>query len=287
MTPPLDEEAENKESRLLETEARAILERQGCPPCYPPCLEVPLRNVPDKYQAIVSYWQSLPGTGDVVLRAQLFDWQAFHAFQSRNRRKNQHERLDRYVEEVRELRRKYNIRGKVVLRSNTTQQSPLENWIEFQYYHLRIHEQLETERDDMRGKRDKARKEAENMASVDLTWAVFCYERRSETSERKLQTHKILLHWIEQKRALMDAGHSATVQDHGDGLDAVSKCVKAICTRSRQKRRPKTPTNSRISKARPGKRNVQRQGRAALESKPQVRTRYGRISKPPVRWMPG
>ncbi|KAL9118737.1 MAG: hypothetical protein Q9187_004713, partial [Circinaria calcarea] len=74
MTPPLDEEEENEESRLLEAQGRKELENDGCPPCYPPDLEIPLQNPPEKYQPIIGYWQSFPGTGDVVLRAELSEW---------------------------------------------------------------------------------------------------------------------------------------------------------------------------------------------------------------------
>ena len=80
MTPPVDEEEEDEESRLLEVQSRKELENEGCPPCYPPDLDIPLRNIPEKYRAITSYWKSFPGTGDVVLRAQLSDWQNFARF---------------------------------------------------------------------------------------------------------------------------------------------------------------------------------------------------------------
>ena len=44
MTPPLNEEVENEESRLLEM--RAGRESKGCLPCYPPYLEKYPREVP-------------------------------------------------------------------------------------------------------------------------------------------------------------------------------------------------------------------------------------------------
>lgn len=39
---------------------------------------------------IISYWTSFPGTNDVVLRAQLLDWERFRAFQRKIRRYYQH-----------------------------------------------------------------------------------------------------------------------------------------------------------------------------------------------------
>ena len=55
MIPPLDEDGEDEESRVLEAQARKDLENEGCPPSYPPDLNIPLRNPPEKYEAIISY----------------------------------------------------------------------------------------------------------------------------------------------------------------------------------------------------------------------------------------
>lgn len=45
-TPPLDREEENEESRLLEVQSCKELENEGCPPCYPPDLDISLQNIP-------------------------------------------------------------------------------------------------------------------------------------------------------------------------------------------------------------------------------------------------
>ncbi len=42
MTPPLDDEVEDNESREMEAEARKTMKTEGCPPCYSAYLEVPL-----------------------------------------------------------------------------------------------------------------------------------------------------------------------------------------------------------------------------------------------------
>lgn len=60
MTPPLDEE-ENKEPRVLEAQARKELENEGCPPCYPPDLAIPLHSTPEKYQVIIRYGNRFQG----------------------------------------------------------------------------------------------------------------------------------------------------------------------------------------------------------------------------------
>jgi hypothetical protein len=77
----VDVEEENIETRSFEAQARKELEKEGCPPCYPPYLDIPLRNIPHEYQAIMAYWQSFPSTGDAVLCAQLSDWKMFRVFQ--------------------------------------------------------------------------------------------------------------------------------------------------------------------------------------------------------------
>lgn len=103
MTPPLDEEEENEESRVLEAQARKELENEGCPPCYPPDLDIPLRNPPEKYQAIIWYWQSFPGTDDVVLCAQLSDWRKFRTSQGRDRARYRNQPFSNFVDEVRSV----------------------------------------------------------------------------------------------------------------------------------------------------------------------------------------
>jgi hypothetical protein len=82
----LDEQEENEDSRRREAQARQELEDDGCPPCYPPDVDIPLlRNLPEECQALVGYWQSFPGTGDVPLCAQLIAWRKFRAFQQQTR----------------------------------------------------------------------------------------------------------------------------------------------------------------------------------------------------------
>lgn len=105
MTPPVDEQEAIEEARALELQAREELEGDGCPPCYPECVKVPHEKPPEKYQTMVSYWQSLPGTSYLVLRAQHVDWQKFRADQKRARRFYGNGRLGEYMDQVRERRR--------------------------------------------------------------------------------------------------------------------------------------------------------------------------------------
>ena len=85
MTPPYDDEAKEEDFNSMEPQARKDLEKEGCPPCYPPDLEYPLRDVPEKHRGIISYWRSI-SFGDEVLCRQSSDWKEFRKFQGKNRR---------------------------------------------------------------------------------------------------------------------------------------------------------------------------------------------------------
>lgn len=90
---------------MFENQARKELESENCPPCYPPHLDILLQNIPEEYRLIVSYWQSFPGTGDVVLRAQLSDWRKFCVFQERVRAYYQNKPFSNFVNVVRDLKK--------------------------------------------------------------------------------------------------------------------------------------------------------------------------------------
>jgi hypothetical protein len=71
----VDEEAELEEARRFEAESRQKLESEGCPPCYPPDLDVSmLQNPPEECQAIVGYWRSFVGAHDTPLTRQFREW---------------------------------------------------------------------------------------------------------------------------------------------------------------------------------------------------------------------
>lgn len=129
----MDEDEKNEECRQLEGKARKELEDDGCPPCYPADLDITLRNIPQKFQAIEGYWLSLLRTDDVVLCAQASDWREFRADQLRLRPF----RNDEFMDDVRERRRRHGLGGDIRLLPKLRQQCRLKNWIEFQNYHLK------------------------------------------------------------------------------------------------------------------------------------------------------
>lgn len=267
----MDEEEENEDSRVREAQARQELENDGCPPCYPPYLDIPLRNLPEECQAIVEYWQSFPGTGDVPLCAQNTEWRKFRAFQSRVRRQLRNKSFSKFENEVRERRRRYQLSGDVRLILHPKQQSRLENWIEFQNYHLERLEWFEKKRDELKQELNEAQKKLGVTDVADSKCAVEDAEIVQQilnNAEWELKRHKVLLQWIEQKRWAIGSEYSTFTEEDNDDQNATSKAVRRISTYARQKRRPETSVilgKVRVVKAMPKKRNTHTQKPKASE----------------------
>ena len=270
MTPPLDEELEDNDSRSIEAKARKILENEGCPPCYPIYLEVPLRDPPKKYQAIVFYWKSFLGTGDVVLQAQLSDWKRFREFQKAVRRYYRHRNFSEFVDQVRERRRRHGLGGNVCMRFDL-EQSRLETWFEFQDWHLQHLKGFEKNRDELRKVLDNARKEANGTGAVEDAEA---YQQDLEYAEWELERHKTLLHWTEQERLAMGTGYPTPVEkEDREDRDAAPKAVQRTSPITRRKKQLEAPTvlsQVRVLKVKRRKRNTPRQKRKTLESESAV-----------------
>lgn len=210
LTPPVDEDEKNEEARRLEAHARKELEDAGCPPCYPPDVDITTRKVPEKLQAIVDYWLASLRTDDVVLCAQASDYRKFLADQLHTRRRLGNKCFGMYEDEVRERRRRYGLRGDVHLLPDSRQHSRLQNWVEFQNYHLKKLERLETEQDESRQKLDDTRKLASDRSAPAPKRAgnsAEALEHILEQVERSIEQRKVLLDWIEQWRQVMDTGH--------------------------------------------------------------------------------
>ena len=242
ITPPPDPEADIARDRGLEEQARKALLEAGWPPCYPINLEFPLQNVPEKYEA-VSYWQSLPGTGRVPLRAQLSDLESFRNYQGQVRRYYlPREKFGDFMQKVRDRRRRHGLKGHVCLRPDPKQQSQLETWIEFQNYHLDIHERLEEEMTNDRQGLDMARKKLETGTSeaTDAEHVEMC-NGKVRYSESKLRNHDKQLQWIEQQRIAM-ATEQATCT-HATGGHDRPRIMPTPTSPGRRKRdqKPRSP----------------------------------------------
>jgi len=224
---------------VLEAQARQDLESEGCPPCYPPDLDIPIRNPPEKYQAIIGYWYSLAGTGDVVLCAQRSDWRRFRASQPRARARYRNKPFSEFVEDTRERRRRYRLGGDISLQLDPEQQSQLENWTEYQNYHLKRLEQSEKKQVDLERQLEDAQKKAKDTdtaASQPVAHDIEVIPRILGIVEWDLQRLKVLLQWIENERQAMDLGHRALVEDGGDDHDTAPKAVRRTSTRARKQK---------------------------------------------------
>ncbi|MCJ1255218.1 hypothetical protein MMC24_003034 [Lignoscripta atroalba] len=274
LTPPPNHEADTEDARYEEEQARKALHEDGCPSCYPADLDFPLQNISGEYERVVSYWKSLPGTGYAVLSAQLSDWRSFRGFQKRVRlhylsRGNFHT----FQDKVRDRRRRHGLEGDASLHSNPEKHSRLENWIEFQDYHITIHERLEKavgDRATLNTAQETLMPGASEIGDAEESGIS---GERSKASESRLIYHEFLLQWIERQRKAMAAEHASSfvdTRDHNDCGDG-PKATRGAPTLDRRKRGSKarsilSPVQPGISKRksqrrslRPRKRNVSRE----------------------------
>lgn len=250
ITPPPDYEADIAQDRELEKQSRKSLLDAGCPPCYPPELEFPLQNVLEEYE-VVSYWQSLSDTGRVVLTAQLSDWEDFRKYQRDIRRHYLHwKTFGDFEEKVRDRRRRHGLEGDAFLHPELEKQSQLHNWIEFQNYHLQLHERYEK---DLKGKTeelDAAREKLETSRLEDPTVVDF-FEMGVKNHRNKLEEHKKMLLWIEQQRKAMATEQATSLQAPGDH-DRLSIMLTRPSPRRRKtdkaRRSPLGPVRTAVSK---------------------------------------
>ncbi|KAF2006471.1 hypothetical protein P154DRAFT_569865 [Amniculicola lignicola CBS 123094] len=252
ITPPPDEEEDEEESRKLEAQARHDLESDGCPPCYPLCLDVPVRNPPEKYRQIIEYWESFSATDDVVLCAQRSDWQKFRQSQQRLRQRYRNKSFRVFLDEVRKRRRAHGLDADVYLLSDPQRQSRQQTWIEFQDYHLKLHERQRKKRDGLQKDLDNTRKEASGTdmkGSEHPVQQERAIHQRLEYAETTLRWHEVMLCWIEQCRLAMDPLPPTPAKKGSGGQNALSD-------RQRRSRRLAVLGNVRVSKSTPNCQNI-------------------------------
>lgn len=188
ITPPLDEEEVYEEARIHEAAARTELEADNCPPCYPSHISVPFTNIPQKYKKIVSHWSSCTFSGDSALAQQLADWKAFRKFQRRNRHYYQDKPYSAFVDNINQRRRKHKLE-EVSLLPNAEQRIPMDEWTEFEDYHIRYLDQLQKEQEDWEA--DARISDAKDAMAI---------EHRLRYSRWQVEQQKILLSWIAEQR---------------------------------------------------------------------------------------
>lgn len=285
-TPPPDLEADREKCYLLEEHAREDLEKDGCPPCYPTDPTFLLQDPSAQYIKIKSYWEVSPMAEGGIFCAQRKDWKAFRRFQERNRRHYLQRKTFAELEtKIHERRRKYKLEGDVYLHPDPMQQSRLENWIEFQDYHLQIHEELEKKVQSERECLDITRTKSKDADSFEAGHVALCmeaYEVRFASAASKMKSHEdILLQWIEQQRIMMIVTQAASCDYTGNYNDQ-KDTIRTEPTSYNQKKKTKarsllSPVQSGVSKHAPQKRSPSRQKSGLLREAENVLTDSGVI----------
>ncbi|KAL8896160.1 MAG: hypothetical protein Q9207_007847 [Kuettlingeria erythrocarpa] len=223
-----DEEEMTRKARALEQEAREFLEKEGCPPCYPSRLEYPLEDELGDYKDIIDYWKGTPPYDDFVLSQQRRGWERFRDWQARVRRcYDQRGPFSTYQDKVRDRRQQYQLPGDASVLADQEQQNRLQQWIEFQYYHLGVHEgQEKTLQDEQEGLR--LAQENTNRDIADQTEEIRVCHHRIGVQVEKMDRHNNMLRWIEQQRLAMVAEQDAAVNaaqgptEEADTQEAIS-----------------------------------------------------------------
>ena len=278
-TPPgPSEEEQFIEDRYLEILARQDLEADGCPPCYPPDFQIPLRDIPKEYQKIISYWQFFSDNDNHELLAQSRNWKRFRDYQKRVRQYYEQTKrpFSEYVDSIRERRQKNGLEGDVRLRFNLEENDRgLENWIEFQAYH--IHTRIKEFERELRLQKEDKDALQKRVDSVDAAVSkeaaeILEYNQRHwKYQERKLEMERYFLQWTEQRRIAMDPGYPTPVEEGCDDRVALPKAVRRASVSNRRKKQPKAHSvlgEPRISKSQIQKRGVRRQKLKAPDTAP-------------------
>ena len=240
---------------MLEAQARQDLASDGCPPCYPPNLDIPIQNPPEEYRQIIEYWQSFSSTDDVVLCAQRSDWQRFREAQRRLRHRHRNESFSVYMDEVRERRRAHGLDDNVYLLLDPQQQSRQQNWIEFQDYHLKLHEQQKKKRDGLQKDLENTQKGAGDTDIEGLERAAQeerAFHRRLEYAERVLRWHEVMLRWTEQRGLAIDPLPWTSVEKGSEDQESSSGRQR----RSKRRNTPAVLGKIRVSKSTPQNQNT-------------------------------
>lgn len=191
----------------------------------------------------------------MVLCAQRSDWRRFRQSQRRLRQRYRNKPFSTYLDEIRERRRAHGLDDNVHLLQDTQEQTRQQNWVEFQDYHLRLHEWQREKRDGLQQDLDNARKEAGNTDMEGSEHAVKqerAIQQRLEYAVTTLRWHEVIIRWNEQCRLLMDPlGRPPTQQGSGDQNSPSNR-------QRRSKRRDIMAVNGKVkvSKSTPKRQNI-------------------------------
>lgn len=165
----------------------------------------------------------------------------------------------------------HQLEGEVSLQPDLRPQNQLENWIEYQDYHLRTHRRLEKGRDEFKQKLQAALE-----AEKPDTERVSVLQYRLEVKERRLGQHLNLLSWIEGQRRMMDATHTSSAGGHLANKDSALRVVQGPSASDRQQRQSKARAvlgNARVSKVEPRRSTRQCRRQKSITAAPATKTR--------------
>ncbi|KAK2591995.1 hypothetical protein QQS21_010298 [Conoideocrella luteorostrata] len=121
----------------------------------------------------------------------------------------------------------HNLKGGTRPLPNARQQNQIENWVEFQNYHLHIYEGYPKKIKDQKRQLDEVLEVSGHAAfedSHDEARKVEIYKGIVESTERHLEQDETLLRWIEQQRVEMVARHTKSAKaDASKGDDGMSR----------------------------------------------------------------
>jgi len=139
----------------------------------------------------------------VILCAQRSDWRRFRESQRRLRHGYRNKPFSIFVNEVRERRRAHELNDNVHLLWDPEQQSRQQNWIEFQDYHLKLHEWQKKKRDGLQKDLNDTQKEVSDTGMKGSERAAqqeSAVRQRLKYAATTLRWHEVILRWIEQRR---------------------------------------------------------------------------------------
>ena len=141
-----------------------------------------------------------------MLTAQLNEWESFRACQIETRRHYVGRgRFHVLIDRMRDCRRRHGLDDQVYLSPDWKQQSRLQNWIEFQNYHLERHAEKELDLKKEMECLDAMRQERGPKGSFTREEVIGISEYRVGYSKRVLENYGKMLRWIEQQRKAMVA----------------------------------------------------------------------------------
>lgn len=274
-TPPPDLEARAKLWHEMEDKAHNLMEQDGCPPCHPPDPSFSVQNPPEEYRGMISYWDWFASTEGGALHAQWEDWCKFRSLQERNRRYYA-QKFEQFTKVVRERRRRHNLsEDDVNLRLNAKEQTRQENWIEFQDYHLRYHEDYEKKVEIESKNLETETKKLSGLADSELEIAKhnqMAYRYRLGLANERMELHQQrLLPWIERQRIKMTTVPTQPAATPDD-ISVIPICKPSTpSTRNNRRKPPKmrsSPANSVPSTSAISKRESSRKRSLKIKEPP-------------------